>query len=351
MLYSKQRIGFVLGRITLASACALAVACQNTGNGTAPTASASAQPGAPSAVASASAQPSTQPVSLTPGTPAAPGAPAASGSTSPSGALAPALPGTDTGAAVPGPPQQDVAAGDTTEPIGIYAVFGVKEGDVLNVRAQPDSKTSKVFSFGPTVHTIRNTGRAADNSGTRWLEVSFEGGTGWVSRNNVTEFKKGGGCGDAAFSAAIRAVMRAIASNKDAELAGLVSPARGLVIHNSVGSPAVRIPAKEIEGVFGANKSYAWGEDSKGKKLSGSFKDVVLPSLSQAVGTGSKEQCGKMLNGGTAGPREWPAEFSQMNFASFYFPAGGGADWRTWAAGFEYVDGKPYLAVLVGYQQ
>src|SRR5687767_4238866 len=60
-----------------------------------------------------------------------------------------------------------------------FAVFDVKSNDVLNVRAEADSKSQKVYSFGPSVKTVRTTGKASQNGSTQWVEVAFGGGTGW----------------------------------------------------------------------------------------------------------------------------------------------------------------------------
>jgi hypothetical protein len=49
----------------------------------------------------------------------------------------------------------------------------------------------------------------------------------------------------------------------------------------------------------------------------------------------------------------WPSEYSNMNYISFHRAApepGSQLNWRTWALGIEYLDGQPYLALLVQYR-
>src|SRR3954470_19465127 len=55
-----------------------------------------------------------------------------------------------------------------------YAVFGGKSDDVLNVRAEPSASSKKVYSYAPSVKSIRGTGHAIEKDKTPWIEVAFE---------------------------------------------------------------------------------------------------------------------------------------------------------------------------------
>jgi hypothetical protein len=224
-----------------------------------------------------------------------------------------------------------------------YAVFGVKADDVLNVRAEPDHKSKKVYSYGPSVTAISGTGRQVVSGGVPWLEVAFDSGTGWVNRTFLREVVPGGGCNDPALTALIRKVMRAVALSDGASLQDTVSPLRGLLVRQTPASPTVRIPPNEAGGLFTSPTPKSWGADV------GSFKQVILPSLREDVaGKGAQETCGKLLAGGTE--QEFPAELAGLTLVSFHRPASGARSWHTTVGGLEYVEGKPYLTALVQYE-
>lgn len=234
-----------------------------------------------------------------------------------------------------------------------YAVFGVKSDDVLNVRAEPSVSGKKVFSFGPDAKNIRGTGNKVVKDKTPWVEVAFEGGTGWLNRFYVTEIQPGGGCNDPELAATIRTFMRAVDATDGAALSAVSSPLRGLLIRQEHANPTVTYSPAQVGGLFSSPTSQNWGtEDARDVPIIGPFKTLLLAGLKRAVvGKGAQEKCGKLLMGGSAGNNEWPPEFASFTQVSFHVPATDGTnDWLTWVAGMEYVDGKPYVAALVQYQ-
>lgn len=86
-----------------------------------------------------------------------------------------------------------------------YAVRGVAQGDVLNIRAEPDPHARKVGEIPPHGTCIRNLGcrggltfeefstlsngekerRARENP--RWCKVEYQGVTGWVAGRYLAE--------------------------------------------------------------------------------------------------------------------------------------------------------------------
>lgn len=86
-----------------------------------------------------------------------------------------------------------------------YAVQGVAQNDVLNIRAEPSPHAPKVGEIPPNGTCIRNLGcqggltfeefttlspaekerRARENP--RWCKVEYEGVTGWVAGRYLTE--------------------------------------------------------------------------------------------------------------------------------------------------------------------
>jgi hypothetical protein len=233
-----------------------------------------------------------------------------------------------------------------------YAVFGVKAGDVLNVRAEPTAASKKVYSFTPEVKGIVATGQVVENDKTPWMEVKFEGGSGWLNRLFVTEQHAGNGCDDPNLTAAIRAFMRAVTSDDATALQALVSPLRGLSIRQANWNPSVSIAQADVPSLFTAAAPRQWGKaDGSGAPIVEPFKAHLLGQLKRAVGgKGAQEHCGKLLMGGSAGSHEWPPEYANLTHVSFHNPGEGGNDWVTWVMGMEYVDAKPFVATLVQYQ-
>jgi hypothetical protein len=212
---------------------------------------------------------------------------------------------------------------------------------VLNVRAEPNAKSKKVYSFGPTVTTVRSTGRLQTEGGTKWLEVSFEGGTGWVNRAFLLELRPGGGCNDSNLTAVIRQFMRAVANTDSATLQEIVSPVRGLLVRQRTDGPVVRFGPDEAGGVFTSSASKDWGG---GDFNTGPFKKVILPSLRDDVaGKGAQEKC----VGADRHELGWPDDFAGFTLVSFTQPHPASGPPHTTVAGLEYVDGKPYVAALV----
>jgi hypothetical protein len=58
------------------------------------------------------------------------------------------------------------------------------------------------------------------------------------------------------------------------------------------------------------------------------------------------------VTGSSSEASEWPRQYTNLNLLSFHraAPSALSLNWRTWAFGFEYVDGAPYVAVMVQYR-
>jgi hypothetical protein len=174
-----------------------------------------------------------------------------------------------------------------------------------------------------------------------------------VNRSFLLEMRPGGGCNDPALLEAIRKLMRAVASSDGAAMQELVSPVRGLQVRHSATSPPVRFRPNQAGGLFTSTASLSWGhdDDGTGAPISGSFQQLILPPFREDVASkGAQEKCGELLMGGGAGIYSWPADLAGLTPVSFHRPGERGHDWHSSVAGFEYVDGKPYLAALVQYR-
>jgi hypothetical protein len=247
-------------------------------------------------------------------------------------------------AAQPSATAPGAAAPDAAQPL--YAVVGVASNDVLNVREKPEVGSKKVYSYSPAVKSIHATGQHVDKGGTPWLEVSFDGGTGWVNRLFLTEVHAGGGCNDPQVPALIRAFEKAVTDSDGAALKALVSPLRGLTVTPE--SKPLKFPYAAIDTVFSSPAVLNLGPgDGGGPDITGTFKTTIDVTLRKAILTkGAQEACGKLLTGGSAATPPTQDEFPNVTPVSFYFPGVDGGGWVTWVGSIEYVDGKPYLASL-----
>jgi hypothetical protein len=275
---------------------------------------------------------------------AAPGdAPAA---VAPAPSAVAAAPATTTVAALSAAPDAPVEAAATGFS---YAVSGVASNDVLNVREKPEVSSKKVYSYAPNVKSIHATGQHVEKGGTPWVEVSFEGGTGWVNRFYLSEQHPGGGCNDPELAAVIRAFMKAVADSDGAGLKAVVSPLHGLVITPE--SKALKFPYASVDTVFKSPSVLNLGPgDGGGPDITGTFKAAIGESLQKSIlSKGAKETCGKLVTGGSAATPPSLAEYAGVTPVSFHFPGVDGGGWVTWVGSMEYVDGKPYFSALKQY--
>jgi hypothetical protein len=270
----------------------------------------------------------------------------------PAPAATQAAPAVSIGPAAPKTPIAPAAFEEPKTKPARFAVFDVKSNDVLNVRAEADSKSQEVYSFGPSVKAVRTTGKASQNGTTQWVEVAFDGGTGWTNRAYLTEVVAGGGCNDPKLTAVIRQFMRAVAAEDGTVLSDAVSPVHGLIVRFAPENPSVRIPHDNVGGLFTSASAQNYGGDGgSDTPLTKPFKIAVLPTLKEAVaGKGAQEKCGKMLLGEGAEVASWPAEFESLTLVSFHTPGISGG-WSSWVAGIEYVAERPYVTALVGYRR
>lgn len=68
-----------------------------------------------------------------------------------------------------------------------YAVVGVTDGDVLNIRAEPNPRTPKVGLIPPHGRGIVPTGRYERYKKSLWFEIRYRGMEGWVNARYLTD--------------------------------------------------------------------------------------------------------------------------------------------------------------------
>lgn len=239
----------------------------------------------------------------------------------------------------------------------LYAVAFVGAEGLLNMRAEPGMGSAIVQVLGPETVDLEPTGQRQDTDGMLWLEFRREeGSTGWVSALYLTEqVSSEYFCGDERVQSLLDRFVKAVNDQDGPELARLVSPAHGLTIHHNLWNPGVNFSSADVlVNLFGSTFDYNWGlQESSGLEIIGPFKEHILPKLQDVTGQQHQRRCNILLKdlatGPSAGMVAWPVEYAHLNYFALYrqAPLSQELDWRTWAVGIEYYEGRPYLAVLI----
>jgi hypothetical protein len=188
-----------------------------------------------------------------------------------------------------------------------------------------------------------------------WVEVILEDGTmGWVNAWNLTEYHPQlEFCNDLRPKEVLEEVTPLLASGALAELTPYVHENRGLTIRLSWSNPDVYFTKSDLATLITDEEEQDWGvyigSDIPAR---GTFQEVIYPKLESVFSTSHQISCNTLQFGVTSGDVVWPSEFINLNFYSFYrsaSPGGNVYDWRTWAIGIEYIDGEPFIAVLIHY--
>lgn len=237
-----------------------------------------------------------------------------------------------------------------------YAVMGVTSEGPLQVRQPAGITSMAVGSLAADQRGILVTGRSTLLGSSTWVEISLPlGGTGWVNAWNLTEdvapelF-----CADARVPDLVNRFILAVQDRDGSQLAQLISPRRGLFIRHDWWNPEVIFDAESIGSIFQDPTERAWGVNRDSElAISGPFREVILPSLDDVFSVAPEMGCNQLELGTTSQPAEWPTEYTNLNYLSFYRPApipGNARNWRTWALGIEFAEGQPYLAYLIQYR-
>ncbi len=242
---------------------------------------------------------------------------------------------------------------------GLYAVVGLGEGDLLNVRSGPGTSNDVLETLGPAIRNLQPTGKLEEGDGITWMEIQRPSSTpGWVSRAFLTEqVEPQAFCDDERIDKLVDDFAGAVKNQDGEALSRLVSPVHGLTIQHNWWNPAVKLDLTEaIQNIFFSTTDYDWGTaDGSGEPMVGPFKEMILPKLQDVVGTDYTRHCNVLESGtsagGTAGTLTWPAEYANLNYEVLYraAPAGDEMNWRTWVIGIDYVGGVPFIASLVQY--
>lgn len=236
---------------------------------------------------------------------------------------------------------------------GTYAVLMVPEDESLVIRNPAGAAGSEVARLEYDDVGIQLTGNSTALGSSTWIEVDLgRGQTGWVNATNLTEsVSREVFCADIRSVELLNTILLAFSNEDGALLAQVTNPRRGLLVRNEWWNSAVEFKPEMISGLFSDRNAYEWGEQAGGRfKVTGSFSEVVVRRVDEVVSQEAEISCGELQSGVSSIAPAWPSAYSNLNYYMMFKPAPAGGnsyDWRAWAFGMEYVQGVPYLTVLV----
>ncbi len=231
---------------------------------------------------------------------------------------------------------------------GPYAVISVASTDVLNVRAGAGVSNPIISTLEYNATGIFGTGHKTMVGSDAWAEIQIpSGGTGWVNAYYLTEqVSPQGFAADSRPLAIISSLKDALNTQNGTLFASLVNPRRGLSISYWQYNTPIVYSAAQAASIFSSTTSFDWGPGPGGSaNLVGTFTDAMRPKLLDVFNASYVTEPNG-LSYISMYPNPWP--FSLWNYYNVYRPGTPGIelDWRAWLAGFEYIDGKPYLTAL-----
>lgn len=237
-----------------------------------------------------------------------------------------------------------------------YSVAFLADGEILNVRSGPGVTFDIISNLESNSHKLIPTGVKEIVDEITWVEIQQENRTGWVSGDYLTEEKTAGEvCNDPRVGEILDRFTQAVRDKDGETLSRLVSPVHGLTIHHNLWNPPVIFKSlKDILPIFTSSEEFDWGiQDGSGEPIIGSFNDKIMPLLENVLLQNHTRHCNTLERGVATGPTAgyvyWPYDYSSFNYIAMFRPAPSDQelDWRTWVAGIEYVDGQPYVVVLI----
>lgn len=238
-----------------------------------------------------------------------------------------------------------------------YAAAWVPEGQFLEVRQPAGISSSIVESLPHDQRGILLTGQTSLLGSSTWVEIYRpSGGLGWVKRWNLTEdVSPTAFCVDHQVVQLIERFGEVLDEGDMTAFQELVSPVHGLTVRHDWWNPEVHFSGTEISNLLSRSPNEIdWGvEDASGIVIRGSFREVIHPRLLEVFAGKPEVTCNSLQSGQSGKEAIWPTEYTNINYYSFHRPApvpGNPLNWRTWAVGIEYVEGLPYLLLLVQYR-
>lgn len=234
-----------------------------------------------------------------------------------------------------------------------HAVVWIEEGEQLIIREEAGLGGSEVAGVRSTQGSITILGQGTTLGSSHWVEIQTSTGVkGWVPAWNLTEsVPPEVFCKDPRVQLLVSELEEIIKAELADEFAGILSPKRGLVVRHDPWNPEVKISLDDVSGVFQDPEDYLWGTRyATETEIRGSFTEILSPALADVFDSDFRTSC-NLIEVGQGAPAElWPQEYQALNLMSLHrppLPEGNPFNWRTWVFAIEYVDGQPYLAVLM----
>jgi len=249
-----------------------------------------------------------------------------------------------------------LAGGQIPEGPIVYSIFGVPVGGRVLARQPAGISGTVVAELSGDLRDVRLTGQTTPLGSSTWAEIEVPpGGTGWINLWNLTEEVAGAAfCADPRVPALLDSFFTALRTRSGEALAQTISPRRGLVLRHDWWNDEVVIPLSDIGELMRTTEPVAWGvQRGSGAPIVGSFRERLLPELDVLMEGTSTQACNAIQSGETGYPAQWPEEYARLNYVSLFVPTpdpGLVFNWRAWAVGVEYVDGVPFVAILIRYQ-
>jgi hypothetical protein len=235
-----------------------------------------------------------------------------------------------------------------------FSVVWTPVDEVLSIR-QPAGITGTIVDSIPSQDTnVKLTGKRSLLGSSLWVEViNGEIGIGWVNSWNLTEnIHPDEFCQDQKVIDLLDNFRRLVGGEDGIRLSSFISEFRGMNFRLNWYSPEIHFNKDGIDDLFTNLEEYEWGilVDS-GLPVNGSFSDVIFPKLEEVISSSPEYTCNHLQFGNTNGDVIWPVELRNLNYYGAYRPAANGNDfdWRSWAIGIEFVNGEPFIAVLIHY--
>lgn len=237
-----------------------------------------------------------------------------------------------------------------------YALAWVSDIEPLAVRQPAGITSMAVASLASDQRGLTITGKTTLMGSSTWVEINLpEGGKGWIRDWNLTEdVPSSTFCEDIRIADLANQFIVAIRERDGGKLSELVSPKRGLIIRHDWWNPEVNLAYSSVPGFFLDPTPINWGVNRDSElEIDGTIREVILPQLEDVFSIAPELNCNKLGAGSTARDAMWPSDYSNLNYISFYRAApdpGSQLNWRTWALGIEYLEGQPYLTLLIQYR-
>jgi len=237
-----------------------------------------------------------------------------------------------------------------TSLIGPYAVIGVAENDVLNIRQLAGSNYPVVGSFPSDAINVMRTGPiAGEQNGPMWMEVQNpSGGTGWVNAAYLTEYvSQDAFCSDTRVATLLSKLKTSMSQSDGLSLSQLVSPIHGMNVHLWAYQPPVHYTTEQTIGAFVSTEIYNWGSGPRGEPDYGTFKEIIQPKMLDTLNAPNMETYCDNLTKVYPLFKPWP--YPGIHYYNLYKPGTPGIDldFRTWLIGIEYYKGEPYIYGMV----